>query len=234
METATSLAWVELPDYTGEKVTINEELGLIAFAHIDYDQCASNPLEDCDGIGEIRSFSHNHGNFIDPDEAKAMMKKNKYIILLSYYEHGNCLWYVKDHDPTWLPDKQWDGVEYAGIWVPDSCIMESMLPAIKYECKDKGIDYKSLSKVERANLRKDWMIRQAESACEVYTQYCNGEVYWYNIEVYTIRKHENGDILDEKSDYRKDAPVEDESCGGFYGHDEVVRAAKEALGIAPE
>jgi hypothetical protein len=87
---------------------------------------ASHPLEDCDGMGRIYSFSSRYRNGIDQDEAKRLMKENRYALPLSYYEHGNCLWDVQGGPQiSRCPDMQWDGVRFAGLWVPDACIKET-------------------------------------------------------------------------------------------------------------
>jgi hypothetical protein len=202
---------LNIPDYTGTASTIIGKH--ILFVTIQHDQDCSNPIED-DGFGEIRSLSRRHINNIDYDEALELLKTDEDVIPLSYFEHGNSLWMVQNSSAPAGVEFQWDGVRFAGVWIPDDCVRESYM----------GQDGLS---------RRDWMVKQAASACETYTQWANGDCYGYSIEAYKLRK-EDGDVYEELEDYRYDTAIYEDSCWGFIGSDymrkdEVIPSVRNAL-----
>lgn len=121
------------------------EDGRMVIGYLMHDEDCANPLEDCDGMGHIHSFSRRHRNNISPDEVSGM-KYGEYAVPLSYFEHGLCKWGVAGSMSN-MPDFCWDGVGYAGAWVPDKHCVEhikssaiaKMLPAgvVKVEYKSK-------------------------------------------------------------------------------------------------
>ena len=195
--------------------TVHVEIGPdhVGFVRIDYDECPVNPLDDCDGMGTIYSFNQRHHSFKHPDE----LEDDPDRVALSYFEHGNCVWGVQGV-MSQMPDFRWDGVEAAGAWYPDDVIRET--------AKDAGLE---------GPARKEWMAAQAESACETYTQWCNGEVYFWGAHVYKVRRTEAGELYDRLDDYRMDEAVVEESCGGFYGQEhlseEVASILKHAVAM---
>jgi hypothetical protein len=59
---------------------------------------------------------------------------------------------------------------------------------------------------------------EARSFCETFTDWINGEVYWFGITVYPIIKDVLGNVITDASHYRNFVePDLEESCGGFYG-----------------
>lgn len=202
---------INLPEYDKASYVI---LGsYILFMQIGQDETASNPCED-DGVGMIRSFSRRHFNNIDPNEAVALMESDPDVIPLSYFEHGNCLWMVKELPTPPGVEFRWDGVKFAGIWIPDESVRESYM----------GQD---------GLTRREWMTQQAKSACETYTQWLNGEVYDIHVSVYKVKRGD-GEIYTRPSDYRLDKELFEEPwIGGLYGWDyakeELVGQVKAAL-----
>jgi hypothetical protein len=188
---------IEVPEYDQIKHTIIGKHILFAAIHPDEDQ--SNPCEDMDGIGMIRSLSNRHDNNIPIEEARELLETDPDVIPLSYFEHGNSLWMVASLPSPAGVEFQWDGVRFAGIWIPDKDVRES------YTGQD-GLS------------RKDWMIEQAKSACEIYTQWSNGEIFYQYVKVYKLRTEQGNDYTDLR-DYRYQDPVYDDACGGHYGHD---------------
>ena len=82
-----------------------------------------------------------------------------------------------------------DSVSFAGVWLPD---VETLQSARNYG----------------GRTRQHFMRKRARQACEAYTQWCNGDVYGYEIERVTTCAHcgeESAESL--------------ESCWGFYGLD---------------
>jgi hypothetical protein len=205
-----------------EKVTVihGEK---IAFVEMDYDTDNSNPLEDGDENGSIHSFNRRHGNFIDPTENEFENLKEEFgadLIPLSYYEHGQSMWFVAGSGTPAGVEFQWDGTRYAGVWAPDAGLQ-------KYAA-DAGEALGSPERVARMEM-------YAKQACETYTDWCNGSIYYYSIEVYTVRKDDDGEVWDDEDDYRRETPIDEESCGGFYGWDdfkaEVMSSLKNLLDI---
>lgn len=177
------------------KQQVIHEPPYIAFVNVEQDECVSdeNPL-DASGA-HIISLGRRHSNF-DP-EAFEKLRKNMDNVVLGYYGHGNCLWYVSGETPPGA-DCPWDGVPVAGLWVAPPHF---------------AADHKSLSKKERRAKALEF----ARHDTKVYTAWCNGEVYYYDVNVFEARHHEeSGALFDDEDDYRHDKPVVEDSCGGFY------------------
>ncbi len=130
--------------------------------HLDYDQDAENPM-DYDGQWKLVSFGSRHSNHEDPENYFPLsiglrQKLNAgTAFLLSYFEHGNCVWDVMgrmDH----YPDFNWDGVRCAGILLWEHPVKE--LGPKTYEAREQD----------------------ARNFCEVYTKWCNGWFLCYSIE----------------------------------------------------
>lgn len=158
---------------------------------IEFDTDVPNPLGPEDGLGwKIVSFGRSHSNFEDPEKEGYFVRDkgtgalqnspelqtkldNGTAFILSYFEHGNCIWFRRGSKH--LPDMCWDGVGVAGIllapddWVP--YVPEGEKPTSREEIVD--------------------------SILEEYTNWCNGNVYGYEI------LNDECDTLD--------------SCWGFIG-----------------
>jgi len=209
MKTAIKSIEYNLPahgDDTASTVVGNK----IVFVTIRYDSDCNSPTEDCDGMGVMYSGSNRHNNFKPLDELQEMAKADPDAVKLSYYEHGQSLWYVASEYAGFLPDKQWDGVSFAGLWVPDECVRES------YQGQD-GLT------------RRAWMLKQAQSCCAEYTRWCNGECYGYEIKVYKLERDEDGEPLTDQDYYPVARPIWEDSCWGYIGWDYAVESTKEAL-----
>ena len=114
---------------------------------IERDELCDNPLDD-DGEGKIYSFNTRHSNFAHPDNIQSVLEKGDedWLVPLSYYEHGGCLWDVEGGELiSQCPDMSWDGRVKAGVYVPDSIAKENielrvylaMHPHIKVEYRSK-------------------------------------------------------------------------------------------------
>lgn len=197
----------DLPQNQGTKTTIIGNR--ILFVQSTYDEDCGNPLEDCDGIGAIWSASTKHRNYTSFEDLKDILDADHDAVALSYYEHGNSFWMVMGGQRASTPgiEFQWDGVRFAGVWVPDKDVRES------YTGQD--------------NLtRPQWMAQQAESACEQYTAWCNGDCWRYSVEVFKLRKS-SGTPLAMKDDYRYETPEYEDSCCGFIGWDYFSQELRE-------
>lgn len=202
-----------LPDFDYPSNTQTTLLGdKIIFVTIGHDEACEDPT-DCDGMGKMYSFSRRHGNHMDYEEGKALIESNPDAVALSYFEHGNCIWSVAgDRAPGTEGDWKWDGVDLAGVWVPD-----------------KYVDYDAVLPEHREGMtRRQWFVAQAASCAEVYTEWVNGNCYYFSVEVFAVRRTDDGEVYDDLRDYRHDTNILDESCGGFIG-DEYIK--EEVLAI---
>ena len=164
------------------------------------DPDAPNPLEDWCEMGTILSLNRRHVNF-DPAGVENALETNPDAVPLSYFEHGCCLWSVAGELPA--PARcPWDSVGFAGVWLPD---METLAAAHNYG----------------GRTRRHFMRNRARQACEVYTQWCNGEVYGYAIEQVTACEACQGETVTAV-----------DSCWGFFGLDTCLSEAKASIAAA--
>jgi hypothetical protein len=124
------------------------------------DDEAPNPLEDWSEMGTILSLNRRHGNF-DPDGIEDAIGNNPDAVPLSYDEHGLCRWSVAGELPTGARDL-WDSVAFAGLWLPDAATLASARPY-------------------GGRTRQLFLRQRARQACNVYTQWCNGDIYGYEV-----------------------------------------------------
>lgn len=178
----------------------------IIFKEVVADEEPLHPLNDCDGMGKILSFCTRHSAFDKEAIEKEMGNKDK--VMLSYFEHGLCLWGVAG-TMNGTPDFEWDGVEHAGLWIPDNVLLD---------------EAKELKGKERQEKMREW----AAQACEEFTAYCNGNYYLFVVQVFKVRK-EGENIFDKRSDYRFDEEVSGDSCSGFIGSDAAEKEMEEAV-----
>ena len=192
----------------------------IVFVNVLQDEFQGNPLESWNGNGHIHSFNRRHNNYPSdfdfPDsriecEKLLQAKFGEDIVILGYFEHGQCDWHISGHMPSGTEgDYRWDGVSFAGVWVPDA--------ECRLHINNMVAKLKRVSKSKQKAARRKIVEECATQACKLYTQYCNGEVYCYSVEVYTLRK-EGQENYTQYSDYRLAKPLFEESCGGFFGDD---------------
>lgn len=155
---------------------------------IGYDQDMERPDSTYDGWKPI-SFSRRHNNFVHPDHYCLSKPENIGLrrklevglaFWLSYYEHGLCRWSLRGEGPQC----HWDSVDIAGLLVWTG--KPSDIGAKSYE--DRTTD--------------------ARNFLEEYTDWCNGNCYWFSLE-------DDQKILD--------------SCGGFIGTEQLTEAINQAL-----
>lgn len=223
---------IKLPSYPEEETTAHVVGSHILFIGLHYDPDASNPLEDCDGIGEIEAIDSRRHSGISLELALSRMWRDEDIIPLRFRDGNLCEWSVSPeadeafrtiratrHAALLLGRDQDEALEafdpdwanhIGGIWTPDKCVRDS------YTGQD-GLS------------RRDWMVKQAEGACETYTDWCNGSVYGYDVRLYKLRKTSDGEPFDRLDDYRLDKEVKEDSCWGFYGWDYFVDEVKSVI-----
>jgi hypothetical protein len=119
-------------------------------------------------MGTIRSLGRRHASY-DPCSVDDLFKHHPDAVPLSYYEHGLCLWTLAGELPAHLRCP-FDSVGIAGFWLPDA---ETLASAKNYG----------------GFTRRMFMRKRARHACEAHTQWCNGEVYGYEIHHVTTCAH---------------------------------------------
>jgi hypothetical protein len=155
---------------------------------IGFDCDVERPDSTYDGWKPI-SFCRRHNNFEHPaayclNKPENMGLRRKLQVglafRLSYYEHGLCKWSLRGEGPQC----RWDSVDIAGllIWT------------------GKPTDIGALSYDDRAT--------DARNFLEEYTDWCNGNCYWFSLE-------------------SAEQPLN--SCGGFIGTNQLTEAINEAL-----
>lgn len=140
---------------------------------LSHDHDLENP---CDYDGwQLHSFCRRHASFKPPDDLglgsidpstglpkvnnPGLRSKLKHglAFFLSYFEHGNCLWFLNGQEPCGV-EFQWDGVRVAGLLV--------------WEGKPGDLGPKTF----------DGRQKDAAGFLKSYTSWCNGDGYGYSIE----------------------------------------------------
>ena len=166
-----------------------------------HDDCAEDPCTE-DGW-KVKSFGRRHHNYTEPEDAGfvydydegihvpgeelAEKIKNGLAYTLDYFEHGQCAWSLSGEGYQC----RWDTARMAGILVWEQ-------------------DESDLGPVEPDQRRED-----ARRFIERYTEWCNGEIYGYSIDVVRPCHACGKDEEVESSDH----DVEDVACGGYYASD---------------
>ena len=215
------------------KITIPKELDdimstvvgkHIVFVELYHDQDASDPCETA-GMGHIWSFCRRHSNYLrdfefpaNKSECEPALRKRfgNDLVILGYFEHGNSIWHIAGEPPAGTSgDYRWDGVSFAGVWVPDKTVLDA--------AKTNSMLRPGTKKRQR------WMHDQADACCRVYTSWCNGDVYAYRILAYAQRTHPDGEHkFDDLDDYRFDTEVYEDACSGYYGYEAAIEAVRSA------
>lgn len=183
---------------TAEVLEDHDRIVIVAIGHDDN----GNQLEDQDGLGTIRSFNIRHANSVRSREEADELRSRPDAVLLSYFEHGRCLWGVRGSMSA-IPDFQWDGVGMAGVWLPDKYLTEEL---------DK------LPTEDRRQRAEEF----AEQACKLYTSWCNGDVYWARVTVYSLLRDTDGAVIDAVEHYDTNAePTFEMHAHGIYGWEDI-------------
>ena len=194
--------------------------GMIVFVRIEHDQDTENPLTNCDGMGKILSLSHRHSNYAKSEIDELIESKSRNWVPLSYFEHGLCKWDVKGTMSD-MPDFQWDGVSFAGAWVPDDVCIDEAKSAGKKAVKKLKEENSQASKEEITKTRREAyanrLKQMASEACEVYTSWCNGDCYYFRAEVFKAKFDDDKKVLTDHDDYEGEEVVAEDSCGGYIG-----------------
>ena len=184
-------------DYGEYTKHFRDQNGKCFIVSVMHDDSPEDPIGDGYANGKMHSFSTRHGTFLDLEKHGCYAAEDVPETLnelfgpcgegwmaLSYYEHGQCSWFPCGDQPIGV-EFQWDGVRLAGVWEMDKDVLDNL-----------G-DPKSEGFAERA-------YKYCKGVCDMYTDWCNGNVYGYSVIV-----------IDERGDQ-----VADDSCWGYYGSDE--------------
>lgn len=195
--------------------------GSIVIAYREPDQDCGNPCKDCDGVGQVRSLSSRHIDNIDVDEAIELLKADPMVVALSYFEHGNCLWDVAGGECfAACPDKQWDGVSFAGVWIPDECCRDEIKSRYeqRHGCGPVPQAEANAAQHQAQGIQAIARVLAAE-CCTQYTAWSNGDCWGYIVERYSPE----GEFISQV-----------DSCWGFIGSEYSEQAMKEAFDAVTE
>jgi len=183
--------------------------------HIEHDSDLECPADqDCQW--KLYSFCSRHVSFKHPDELGIVCNRNEVVRVrdrklatkiknglahvLSYFEHGNSVWFRKDGEVTPGIEFQWDGVRVAGLLV--------------WEHPANEIGGKTHE--ERA--------KDADGFLKEYTSWANGEGYYYRIE------DEEGEHVDSCGGFLGDPDyMLDEMVHNLIGHEFEVEGDADYL-----
>jgi hypothetical protein len=179
------------------ETTIIERDGRTYRIRIYPDPDTPSPLDDWSEMGTILSLNRRHRNFA-PARIEEALAGDPDAVPLSYFEHGLCRWSVAGELPAGC-QCPWDSVALAGVWLPDA------------ETLDSAKNYGGFT-------RRMFMRKRARQACDAYTQWCNGEVYGYDVERVTTCPH----CGEERAEHV-------DSCWGHYGLDHCLSEARAAV-----
>lgn len=153
-----------------EKEIVTEPKNLVVTLSYDHELHDPSAAGDMDGCWRIWCFSNRFINHKSPDDPDLQLNRDGssdnpelqkkleegLAFNLGYFEHGNCLWFLKGQAPPGA-NCPWDGTPFAGIaiWEED----EDNMGAKTYEDREKD----------------------CRSFLESYTCWCNGDGYGYAI-----------------------------------------------------
>lgn len=133
--------------------------------NLEYDHDCESPME-WDDQWKLYSFSTRHVNFKHPEElgfdplSIGLRRKLEVgtAFILSYYEHGNSLWMLKDGRIPAGVEFQWDGVRVAGLLIWEH--PTSHMGAKSYEDR----------------------MKDAQGFLDQYNEWANGQCFYYSVE----------------------------------------------------
>ena len=202
---------------------------------IDYDQDPECPT-DWDGSWTLISFNTRHKSYRNPldflsseinnetgvpdilDEEMKEKYEKGLLFFLSYFEHGQCVWSLKNELPVGC-NCCFDSVRVAGIVV--------------WENDEEELGPKTIEE------RKE----DARNFLKIYTQWCNGEIYGYRAYLKSFCDHCDNEIQEERdscwgfyskedmidnldlSDLPKDIEIEVVGKASFFLDEKDIRKA---------
>jgi len=134
----------------------------VFFVVIENDDSGENPASGENDECVIHSLGTRHTNH-NPHKIESIIKKykgakRKPYVMLSYYEHGNCVWSIRGEGPKC----EFDSVDTAGLFYAGKVFIKENSKVSDEEFNAKLMDY-------------------ARQTCTEYTAWCNGSIYKYTI-----------------------------------------------------
>jgi hypothetical protein len=184
--------------------------GIVCWYEITHDPLTDNPLDTNDGDGDIHD-TRDCRIINRPRVGNLRYEYGRDFVLLKYTEHGNCQWSVtrlKNHTADFRKYRS----GFDGFWTPDDSLKELLGDL-------KGVE-------RRARLEQ-----YAAEACELYTKWCNGECFQWDLSVYQEYPEDAEKPLRQlaESDYGKHERLEEHRGSGFIGSDDAEEALFEEL-----
>ncbi|HEX5426564.1 MAG TPA: hypothetical protein VFW94_23655 [Candidatus Acidoferrales bacterium] len=184
----------------------------ILFLTISPDDMHDDPTQH-PGFGKFQTFGMRpaYTSEMSQRDAIEMLMNDPDCVPLFFSDHrSRCKWCVADLSSfqtalvtARLKDAEPEFYAINGVWIPDQCIRKS------YTGQD-GLS------------RREWMVKQAESACVTYTKWCNGDVYGYEAEVFGLRRGDDEEPLKARAYYNWAERLHEDSCRGIYGWEAAV------------
>jgi hypothetical protein len=184
----------------------------IRLGYLVPDEFPENPLEACDGYGNI--YHHKDFRYGSREEHETYCevlgldqygdslpgkegKPSPYAVLLDVHEHGQVYYKIASTSGDY-----WDTSRGVAVWYPDDCL----IPEIKSYARKHRVSYHEAAEF------------YAKQALELYNAWANGDCWGIVIANYD----EDGNLIDSNSIW------------GYYGYEDAVTCLKSALGIAPD
>ena len=189
----------------------------IVFAWLKRDTQAQTPLANSTA-GYLYSFDQSHPNALLEQQRHETLNDPDALPLSHYHAEGRIRWVVKGSTVPLSPIMERNGIDVAGVWVPNGIVREQMTNIAMRP------DYGSRS-------RQSLMRERAENVCEEYSAWRNGDFYWYYIATYNV-KRDGQRVLNRYEDYKSEDQLYSyaASCGRIFRWHEAVAGVKQALG----
>jgi len=194
---------IKIPNVGDTVATVLDDV--IIFVLIDYEQGSENPLEAWHAMGRITSCNYADRwsqQYQSPEEVEEYLLYDADTVPLVRGGSGDGMRWTAKSRPT---GQILEFGRIDGFWEPD-----------EDTCREAQEAGHAVGTPERLA----FMFGRAESTARVYSQWCNGEVYYFRVEAYRVRRDDDGEPFDEEHDYRRDTPLFEESCGGIYEDDD--------------
>jgi hypothetical protein len=165
-----------------DSIEVLETDNHIIVGFLKRDDSPMDYLENDDGAGEFLLFT----NAEQRDQLIKDLKKSKQLFyLVDKYEHGNVHFSISS--TTTYPDQRWDVSFGCGVFLP---------------CDDIQSQYKKLKRKSGETVAFQEFIADSNNVLDNYSEWCNGEVYGYNIFVFDKKGNE----------------LSEDSCWGYIGN----------------
>jgi hypothetical protein len=167
-------------------------------ASIFSDEWAEYPFDNMDGMGDFSCWNNRREEEsrycellgFDIDTHERIGKPHNLAVEIDKYEHSGISYSVRGEGMNC----RWDTSKGWAVWFPDKCALDDIMTR----------------KTKKA--QRNRAVVMARQACELFNQWTNGDVWFYNIE------DEQGNDVD--------------SCGGFYGIESVREEVNSQLDYA--